>query len=173
LGIDDGWTKSPEAQSWLLQHKLPFTLFLENDAVKDNYDYFKPLQQAGMTIEDHTLTHPNLAKLSFDQQKAEICGAADTYQNVFGRRPTLLRPPEGGFNAATQQAAATCGLKAVIMWHAKANGGSMQFQDGNTHLSPGDIVLMHFRPEFLQDMDAFMKQVQQDHLQIARLEDYL
>jgi peptidoglycan/xylan/chitin deacetylase (PgdA/CDA1 family) len=173
LGIDDGWTKSPEAQDWLVQRKLPFTLFLTDAAIKDNYGYFKALQQAGMTIEDHTLTHPDLAKLTLDQQKTEICGAADIYQNVYGLRPTLLRPPDGGYNSDTQQAAAACGMKAVIMWHAKANGGSLQFQDGNQHLLPGDIVLMHFRPEFLQDMAAFMKQVQQDNLQIGRLEDYL
>jgi peptidoglycan-N-acetylglucosamine deacetylase len=173
LGIDDGWTKSPEAQDWLVQNKLPFSLFLENNAIKDNYDYFGLLQAAGMTIEDHTLTHPDMAKLSLEQQKAEICGTADTYEPVFGVRPVLFRPPYGSFNDDTRQAAAECGMKALILWHAKANGGSMQFQDGNASLQPGDIVLMHFRPEFLADMQAFIKQVQQANLQIGHLEDWL
>lgn len=173
LGIDDGWFKLPEVKDWLTEHRLPFTLFLVNDGIKDNYDYFRQLQSAGMTIQNHTLTHPDLNKLTLEQQQAEICGAADTYSAIFGRRPTLLRPPYGEVSELTRQAAASCGMKAIIMWHAKANGGSMQFQDDNQNLQPGDIVLMHFRPEFLKDMKAFIDQVSKDHLQIGRLEDWL
>jgi peptidoglycan/xylan/chitin deacetylase (PgdA/CDA1 family) len=173
LTIDDGFIKSPEVQDWLMQHKLPFTLFLMNEAIKDNYEYFGTLQSFGMTIEDHTLTHPHLASLTLEQQKAEICGAADTYQSVYGLRPTLVRPPYGEFNTETLQAAAECGMRAIIMWHAKVNGGSMQFQDTNQRLQPGDVVLMHFRPEFMQDMQAFMDQVAKDKLQIGHLEDWL
>jgi peptidoglycan/xylan/chitin deacetylase (PgdA/CDA1 family) len=173
LGLDDGWFKTPEAHDWLIQHKLPFTLFLENDAVSSNYDYFRDFQAAGMTIEDHTLTHPDMTTLDLDQQKNQICATADNYQTVFGQRPTLFRPPYGSFNDLTLQAAASCGMKAVVTWHAKANGGSIQFQDGNTQFLPGDIVLMHFRNEFLADMSAFMDQVAKDHLQIGRLEDWL
>jgi peptidoglycan-N-acetylglucosamine deacetylase len=173
LGIDDGLVKSPEAQSWLISHKLPFTLFLVDDLVKNDYDYFRSFQNAGMTIEDHTITHADLATLNLDQQKAEICGGADKFQTAFGNRPTLFRPPYGSYNEITKQAAADCGMKALIIWHAKANGGSIQFQDGNTHFLPGDIVLMHFRPEFMQDMKAFTDQVQNDHMQVGRLEDWI
>jgi hypothetical protein len=173
LGIDDGLVKSPEAKAWLISHHLPFTLFLEDDLVKNDYDYFRDLQAAGMTIEDHTITHTDLTTLNLDQQKAEICGAADRFAAAFGSRPTLFRPPYGSYNELTRQAADECGMKALIIWHAKANGGSIQFQDGNTHFLPGDIVLMHFRPEFLQDMQAFVSQVQRDGLQVGRLEDWI
>ena len=81
--------------------------------------------------------------------------------------------PFGEYNNLTIEAVRQCGLKAIVLWHAKANGGSMQFQDGKHHLEPGDIVLMHFRAEFLQDINAFINQVEQDHLQIARLEDWI
>jgi peptidoglycan/xylan/chitin deacetylase (PgdA/CDA1 family) len=173
LGIDDGLVKSPEAKDWLLSHKMPFTLFLTDDIVKADYDYFRDLQSAGMTIQDHTITHSDLTTMNLDQQRAEICGAADKFGMEFGSRPTLFRPPYGSYNSITKQAAADCGMKALIIWHAKANGGSIQFQDGNTHFLPGDIVLMHFRPEFLQDMKAFTDQVTKDGLQVGRLEDWI
>jgi peptidoglycan/xylan/chitin deacetylase (PgdA/CDA1 family) len=173
LGIDDGLVKSPEAKDWLINHKLPFTLFLEDDLVRGDYDYFRDLQAAGMTIEDHTISHPDLTTLTLDQQKVEICGAADAMHAAFGNRPALFRPPYGSVDETTRQAAAECGMKAIINWHAKANGGSIQFQDGNTHFLPGDIVLMHFRPEFLQDMKAFTDQVAADGLQVGRLEDWI
>jgi|GEM_PF-3582033 peptidoglycan/xylan/chitin deacetylase (PgdA/CDA1 family) len=173
LTIDDGWTKTSETQKWLLEHKLPATLFLINDAIKNNYDYFKSLQNAGMSIEDHTLTHPNLAKLRLARQQAQICGAADTYQDVFGHRPTLLRPPYGSFNAATIHAASSCGMQAIVMWRVVISKGVIYFQGDRTQLEPGDIVLMHFRPEFLDDVKDFVSETNRAHLQIGHLEDWL
>ncbi len=173
LTIDDGWIKTGESQKWLLGHKLPVTLFLTNDAIKDNYDYFKALQAAGLGIEDHTLSHPNLAKVPLARQQAEICGAADTYQNVFGRRPTLFRPPYGSFNAATIQAAGRCGMRAIVMWRAVISKGAIYFQSNHNQLEPGDIVLMHFRPEFLDDLKDFVSEANRAHLQVGHLEDWL
>jgi len=173
VSIDDGVVQSPEILDWLTRHHLPFTMFLYNGVIKDNYQYFAKLQAAGLPVENHTLNHPHLPKLNLDQQKTEICGAADTYAQVFGRRPTLFRPPYGAFNVDTRQAAAECGMRAIVMWHATVDRGVMHFQDDIGHLEPGDIVLMHFRPEFLQDIQVLTNQVQQDKLRIGRLEDWL
>jgi peptidoglycan/xylan/chitin deacetylase (PgdA/CDA1 family) len=172
LGIDDGWVQSPEALHWLTTQKLPFTLFLTDDAIKGNYAYFKQLQAAGMTIQDHTIAHPQLSKLTDEQQKAEICGGADKMEGAFGKRPTLFRPPYGDYNAATRRIVSECGMKAVILWHAKVNGGSMQFQ-GVDRLMNGDIVLMHFRPEFMKDMSAFMAEADKQKLTVSKLEDWV
>lgn len=173
VGIDDGVTQSLETLDWLASHHLPFTMFLYNGVVKDNYQYFAKLQAAGLTVENHTLSHSRLSKLNLDQQKAEICGAADTYAQVFGHRPTLFRPPYGAFNDITRQAAAECGMRAIVMWHATVDKGAMHFQDNIGHLEPGDIVLMHFRPELLQDIQVLTAQMQKDKLRIGRLEDWL
>ena len=173
LSIDDGWTKNPQVQQWLVERRLPLTLFVTNDAIKNNYDYFRSLQSANMTIQDHTLRHVNLTRLPLNRQKTEICATADIYQRQFGRRPTLLRPPYGDYNDKTIQAANQCAMRAIVLWTASVDKGVMNFQDDRTGLEPGDIVLMHFRSEFLQDMQAFLGQVQHDHLQIGRLEDWL
>jgi len=173
LGIDDGWVQKPETLAWLTQNQYPFTLFLTDNGIKNNYNYFLQLQNNYMTIENHTLSHPDLTRLNPDQQKAEICGAADKYETVFGNRPTLFRPPYGKANQVTLQAAKDCGMKAIIMWHALVDKGSVQFQDGLKHLEPGDIVLMHFNDNFIQDIQAFINQVNSDGLQVARLEDWV
>ncbi len=172
LSIDDGWAKPADAQKWLISHRLPFSLFLTDDAIKSNYGYFQKLQAAGMTIEDHTLHHPRLNKLSLSRQQTEICGTAGIYEKVFDRRPTLFRPPYGLMNNTTIQAAGTCGMRAVVMWHANVENGTIFYQDGD-HLLPGDIVLMHFHSNMAADLQAFSNQVRQDHLQIGRLEDWI
>lgn len=172
LGIDDGWTKSPQAAQWLTSHKLPFTIFLTDQAAKDDYGYFTQLQNSGLNIQNHTLTHPDLTKLNYEQQKAEICGQSDRLQLLYGHRPTLFRPPYGNYNDITRQVVAECGMKAIIMWRAKADGGALQFQDVN-HFEPGDIILMHFRPKFAEDMKAFMAEADRQHLSVGSLEDWV
>lgn len=173
LTIDDGVTQEPETADWLISHHLPFSLFLDDHAIRNNYAYFRRLQDAGMTIQNHTVNHARLKNMTYEQQKAEICGASDIFTNVFGKRPTLFRPPYAQFNDDTRRAVLECGMRAIVMWRAVVENGQVFFQYDKTHLNSGDIVLMHFKPGFKEDMDAFTRQVQKDHLRVGRLEDWL
>lgn len=155
LGIDDGAYKNPKVIEIMKKNKIRSSMFLADRFINDNRDFFKDLIPLGSKIENHTLNHKLLSQLPYEEQKTEICGMADLEEKVYGRRPVLFRPPGGDYNTDTQRAAADCGMKAVVLWIAKANGGSMQYQ-GDKKLHPGDIVLMHFRPEFEQDMQAFV-----------------
>jgi peptidoglycan/xylan/chitin deacetylase (PgdA/CDA1 family) len=118
------------------------------------------------------LDHRLLSQLSLNDQKLEICGEADFMEKEYGRRPILFRPPGGAYNQDTQRAAASCGMKAVVLWNAKASGGSMQYQLGHS-LRSGDIVLMHFRPEFQKDMQAFINAEKAAGLHTELLENWL
>lgn len=173
LGIDDGLVKSDQALVYITEHHYPFTLFLTNSIAGNDYGYFRRLvAEAGNTVENHTLTHPQLPKLSYEAQRKEICGQSDIIAKQFGRRPTFLRPPYGEYNDNTRRAATACGIKAIIQWHAKVNGGSIQYQVGD-HFLPGDIILMHFRPEIMDDLRAFTTEVDSQGLAVGRLEDWI
>ena len=172
LGIDDGGNKEQSEINLLAQQNVHATLFLADLFVGNKSDFFKGFIPTGSLIEDHTLNHRPMSHLSYDEQVREICGMADLEEQQFGRRPVLFRPPFGDYNKNTQRAAATCGMKAVVLWVAKANGGSMQYQVGNS-LRPGDIVLMHFRPEFAQDLKAFVEAQNAAGLHTELLEDWL
>jgi peptidoglycan/xylan/chitin deacetylase (PgdA/CDA1 family) len=173
LTIDDGVTQSPEITDLLTSQSLPFTLFLDDHAIRNDYGYFARLRDAGMSIQNHTMNHARLKTLTFEEQKAEICGASDIFTNAFGQRPTLFRPPYGQFNDDTRRAVLECGMKAIVMWRAVVENGQVYFQFEKTQLEAGDIVVMHFTPNFKSDLEAFTKQVQKDHLRIGRLEDWL
>ena len=172
LGIDDGSNKEQSEIDLLAQQNVHASLFLADLFVGNKSDFFKGFIPTGSLIENHTLNHRQMSHLSYDQQVREICGMADLEEQQFGRRPVLFRPPFGDYNRNTQRAAATCGMKAVVLWVAKANGGSMQYQVGNS-LHPGDIVLMHFRPEFAQDLKAFVEAQNAAGLHTELLEDWL
>lgn len=174
LGIDDGLFKDQSVIDIMKQNHIKASLFLSKAFITDNPDFFKQLVDLGSFVENHTLSHDTkmVTTKDYSQQKFEICGMADYIQLHYGRRPTLFRPPGGAYSDTLRQAAADCGMKAVVTWIAKANGGSMQYQIGNK-LRQGDVVLMHFRPEFKQDMQAFVDAMGESGLHTALLEDAL
>ena len=173
LTIDDGMTASPEASRLLNRYRIKAPMFLNDVYVKDKPDYFKRLIAQGMTVGSHTVDHTDLTTLDYAGQRDEICQNADNMENWLGQRPSLFRPPYGDYDWNTRRAAADCGMRALVMWSAKANGGSMQYQDGHGGLVAGDIVLMHFRPEFAQDFEAFIDAAKAAGLQPVNLSEWL
>jgi len=158
LGIDDGAYKDPSVVEVMNRYNIRASLFLSKAFIANNPDFFLQLTASDSFAENHTLSHDTrmVQNQTYEQQKREICGMADYETEHFGVRPTLYRPPGGSYSNTMRRAAAACGMRAVITWIAKANGGTMQYQVGRS-LQPGDIVLMHFRPEFRQDMEAFIE----------------
>lgn len=174
LTIDDGITKTPQMPTIMSNPDLPATLFLTRNFIQDNPGFFKSFQAQGSLIENHTVSHNiNMAtQLSYAQQLNEITAMQDYAQQQFGRRPALFRPPGGAYSNTMRKAAADAGLKAIITWEAKVDAGHMDYQVGNA-LRPGDIVLMHFRPEFPADLAAFRQAQLAAGLEVVSLQDFL
>jgi peptidoglycan/xylan/chitin deacetylase (PgdA/CDA1 family) len=172
ITIDDGFTKDPKFIQVLRDSHVRVTLFLEINAIKDNPDYFRQLEQAGAVIEAHTITHPELKGTSYDFQKHEICGSADQLGAMYGRRPLLFRPPFGDKDATTLRVVHDCGMKAAFFWKETINAGIVRFQVGSK-VQPGDIMLMHFRPTVVEDFLAGVNAIREAGLTPALLEDYV
>lgn len=171
--IDDGAVKRESDLALLEKHGIKASLFLAHDFIAADPDFYLKYTKAGHLIENHTMTHNlDFIHLSYEQQKAEICGMADMAEQKYGRRPVFFRPPGGPYTQSVQRAVADCGLKAIVDWETKANAGRMDYQVG-AGLRPGDIVLMHFRPEFPNDLAAFLAAQKAAGLKVVLLEDYL
>jgi hypothetical protein len=112
-----------------------------------------------------------LPTLGLAGQERQVCGAADDDAHTYGTRPTLMRPPYGLENRLTQAAAAACGLKAVVEWSAAVDGGRLTALGG--HLQPGYILILHFRPTLLIDLETAISAIQAAGLTVGRLESYL
>jgi peptidoglycan/xylan/chitin deacetylase (PgdA/CDA1 family) len=172
LTIDDGISKQSFEPALLKDNTVIASLFLTYNFIKDNPDFFKAFMAGGSQVEDHTIDHKLLTHLSYDEQKQEICGGADLLAQLYVRRPKLFRPPGGSYNEDTKRAAAACGMKAVVLWTATVDKGTVHYQVG-TKLRPGNIVLMHFRPEFQQDFQAFIEAEKAAGLHTELLEDWV
>ncbi len=170
--IDDGWTRDPAVLSFLAAHHVVVTAFLIGREARADPGYWRALVAQGGLVEDHTDTHPNLARRPLEAQVGQICGPLDDDQRLFGRRPTLFRPPYGSMDADTLVAAGRCGLSAVVLWDATVDHGRFRRATAGP-LSPGDIVLLHWTPRLAGDLQVLTSVLDRSGLHAALLEDYL
>lgn len=116
LTFDDGMQSVFEnALPVIREHRVPAHLFLTTGAVgRDNrwptqpadapryemlsWDQVESLHEAGVSIESHTHTHPDLRKLTEAEIRGE-CDKADTLiQDRLGRKPGYFAYPYGYFS---------------------------------------------------------------------------
>ncbi|MET9725796.1 polysaccharide deacetylase family protein [Streptomyces zaomyceticus] len=182
LTIDDGAEKDPELLRMMKELRIPYSAFLSDYVVKDDYGYFARMQKSqetGVSLHNHTLNHRYLPGLSYKQQKREICGMQDVIEKRFGKRPPLFRPPYGNYNEDTLRAAKSCGVEAVPLWAAEAFPDHMEWREWDRDLHPGDIVLTHFRGKgdwkgTMPDMiRRVMNVITSKGYAVAKLEDYV
>ncbi|MFN2642250.1 MAG: polysaccharide deacetylase family protein [Actinomycetota bacterium] len=172
ITIDDGNYRDPRVLDLIRKTHLPVSAFLINSAVNVKPSFWQAMARAGVKIEDHTLTHPRLTSSGYAAQKKQICGPMRHYRSLFGRTPTLFRPPYGSYDARTLRATSDCGLTAAVNWSATYGGGVLKTWSGSK-LRPGDIILMHFKPTLYNDLLKMMRILKSENLGVGSLERYL
>ncbi|MFF7454897.1 polysaccharide deacetylase family protein [Kitasatospora sp. NPDC008115] len=182
LTIDDGAEKDPAFVEMLTDLKVPVSMFLTRDIVKDDYGYFKRLQALGNHVHNHTSGHAQLSRAAPEKQKAEVCDAQDALTRQYGTPPLLFRPPygDGAHTPALNAVVRQCGPGAIVLWRESMQIHDMQYQAADRKLRPGDIVLAHFRgPKDLkgetmtQMFGELLARIQEQGFAVARLEDYI
>ncbi|MEV5332752.1 polysaccharide deacetylase family protein [Streptomyces werraensis] len=179
LTIDDGAEKDPGFLRMMTELKVPYSAFLSDYVVNDDYGYFKDMQKRGVSLHNHTLRHPYLPALSHAEQKREICGMQDVIEKRYGTRPVLFRPPYGNYDKATLRAAKSCGITNVPLWNEEVFADHWEYREWDRRIRAGDIVLSHFRGRddwdgTMRDMvRRFLDKVTAEGYAVARLEDYL
>ncbi|MET7690043.1 polysaccharide deacetylase family protein [Streptomyces sp. NPDC005483] len=179
LTIDDGAEKDPAFLRMMSDLKIPYTAFLSDYLIKDDYGYFRKMQDTGVVLDNHTLHHPYLPGLSYARQKREICGMQDVMEKRYGTRPALFRPPYGNYNEDTLRAAGSCGIRYAPIWNEEVFVDHWEYREEDQRIHPGDIVLSHFRGRedwkgTMPDMvRRFLDKVTAEGYAVARLEDYL
>ena len=172
LTIDDGIVRDPAAMKYLVDNKMPATLFLVSGEFRQDPAYFAQILTVGGTISSHTMQHPNLKGLSLERQKSEICNMKNAIAEELGDAGHLMRPPYGSSDENTRRASASCGINAVVNWNSELWEGHVDILQ-RPGLQPGDIFLTHFRGDLLDNLIAFKAALDEQGFTIGRLEDYL
>ncbi|MDP4014150.1 MAG: polysaccharide deacetylase family protein [Candidatus Nanopelagicales bacterium] len=170
LTIDDGYLRDPALLRLLRRRDVPATAFLSVHAARNGWAYWRRFGRQ-QSIQNHTISHPWLARLSLGQQEKQICNANRAIRRHTTADPWMMRPPYGEHGTTTMRAAATCGIKYVVMWSATLTSG-LNYQVGN-RLRSGDIILAHFNPGVTGAIRRALNEIDRQGFRVARLEEYL
>ncbi len=172
ITIDDGWFPSRRVLSLMKRDHLPLTAFLIGQAAQEHPNYWKAFAAAGGVIEDHTVSHPWLTRVSAQAAEAQWAGPVHSYPGWFHQRPLVGRPPYGAVDRTVRSAARAAHLRAIIMWSAEWNPANRKAgltTWNRLPLAPGEIVLLHWVPGLYSELLDVLTICRAQHLQPAPL----
>ncbi|WP_327324295.1 polysaccharide deacetylase family protein [Streptomyces sp. NBC_01210] len=104
----------------LKEKKVHATFFLlgKNHVLK-HPDLVRRIADEGHEVANHTWSHRRLDELSADEIRGELSRTQEAIARITGRRPTLMRPPQGRINDDVTKVSRELGL-AQILWSATA-----------------------------------------------------
>jgi peptidoglycan/xylan/chitin deacetylase (PgdA/CDA1 family)/uncharacterized caspase-like protein/regulator of sirC expression with transglutaminase-like and TPR domain len=79
-----------------------------------NSNVSRRVLEAGHLLANHSYSHPDLTKLSTDDQSKEINNTILLLEKVIGAKPTLFRPPYGAKNSVVRKEVESLGLKSIL-----------------------------------------------------------
>lgn len=170
ITIDDGGFISDSLVRYLNTHHIPVTSFVMPEPLVWQWGQYRRIKS--MTFENHSNTHGHMRRMTFAQQKEEICRAGKIIRRRTKASPILFRPPGGDWNDTTKRAMAACGVRYLVLWNAIADDQIIRMRP-SWKLLPGDIILMHYRKSLISSLQWLMEQIRHDGLKPALLRDYV
>ncbi|MFF9331310.1 MULTISPECIES: polysaccharide deacetylase family protein [Streptomyces] len=104
----------------LEEERVPATFFLLGKRHIDTYpELVRRMADEGHEVASHTWTHRILTELEPDAIREELERTNDEIERLTGRRPTLMRPPQGRTNDTVHEISRELGLSEVL-WSVTA-----------------------------------------------------
>lgn len=118
LTFDDGPDSvyTPQILDVLSQNQVRGTFFLMGNRAKLFPDVVKRIVQEGHVVGNHTMTHPDILKLTTEKTRENISQAEDTLTPLIGYRTALFRSPYGSLDAERIKEIEKLGYK-IIAWN--------------------------------------------------------
>lgn len=83
-----------EATLFMITSKIDQKFYLSKDMIKE-------MDSNGINIQSHTVSHPELSKLSYEEQLYELSESKKVLENILGREISYVSYPYGQFNKSS------------------------------------------------------------------------
>ncbi|MFI8201617.1 polysaccharide deacetylase family protein [Streptomyces sp. NPDC085937] len=104
----------------LKEEQVPATFFLLGERHIDTYpELVRRMAAEGHELASHTWTHRILTDLEPDEIRRELVRTNEEIERLTGRRPTLMRPPQGRTDDTVHEVSRELGL-AEVLWSVTA-----------------------------------------------------
>lgn len=149
LTFDISWgtIMPPKVIAILVREKVPATFFLSGPWSGQHPEVVAELRRDGFQLESHGQAHVNYSGLTRDGVSENILAAQAILEPLTGKKPDMVRPPNGDYDERTLEVAQQLGY-TVVLWGTDSrdwmNPGIGVITSRVLRLAhPGDIVLLH------------------------------
>lgn len=137
------------------EYNVKATFFLVGIWVEKYPDMVKKIYENGFEIGTHSNTHPDMTKLSAEDQKFELQTSMNLIKNITGKDVKIFRPPYGAYNDTLINTATSLGL-VTIQWDVDSLDwkGISAMEINNRVLNGvrnGSIILCHNNSDHILD----------------------
>ncbi|GAA0540666.1 hypothetical protein GCM10011581_38110 [Saccharopolyspora subtropica] len=135
--VDDGSVSQTVGARILSKYRMRGTFYVSSGAIGTpgylSMDDLRAIAAAGHEIGGHTVNHPDLATVSIQEARREICQDRANL-TALGLRPTSFAYPFGSFTPAAQQAVRDCGYNSARVT------GSIRTAHGCANCAPAESI---------------------------------
>ena len=149
LTFDDGPDPefTPQVLDVLARHRALATFFLVGRRARRHPELARRIVAAGHNVGSHSLTHPEVAELSWRAIGREYRGGRRAVEHAVGSRVRLFRPPKGHLDARSAAIMRLCGLRPWLWtldpedWRPEMTAARILERIGTPR--DGDVLLLH------------------------------
>lgn len=135
----------------LIDEGVPAAFFILKQLVREQVPLLQQWNEAGFLTCNHTLTHPNIARIDAQALRDEITGLATMYREATGQEMgRFFRPPEGAYSIDALKTVEELGYRTVFWSAAYADWDNAHQMEENAALDlllkrthNGAILLLH------------------------------
>ncbi len=149
LTFDISWgtVMPPKIIAILVREKVPATFFLSGPWSGQHPEIVAELRHDGFQLESHGQAHVNYSGLTRSGVSQNLLAAQAILEPLTGKRPDMVRPPNGDYDQRALEVAQQLGY-TVVLWgtdsHDWMNPGVGVITGRVLRFAhPGDIVLLH------------------------------
>lgn len=174
LTFDDGPSKyTKEIADILTKYEAGGTFFFIGVNTKKYPDYVQYVHSNDFTIGSHSMTHPNLASLTYNDQIAEIQQSTKVIEEIINDEVILFRPPYEAFNEETEKIIQENNYK-MILWNQDPEDWKTRDADKIYHYiqnidASGSIILLHESQAVIDALPRILEHLNKQGLKIVNL----
>ncbi len=176
LTFDDGPSSVlNEILDILKQENAPAVFFWQTRLLYEKRPWKRVLDE-GHIIGTHTINHPNLQMLTYEQQYKQLSNSVSKIERITGQKVTFFRPPFGQYNKETIQAAEALNLTTVmwrvasIDWELKCDPQQI-IDNVIDNLEDGAIILLHELRQTVDILPEMIKKIREKGYQFTLLQN--
>ncbi|WP_245830920.1 polysaccharide deacetylase family protein [Sediminibacillus massiliensis] len=177
INVAWGTENIPPMLKVLKQHNVKANFFIEGKWASQNRDIVVMIQEEGHLIGNHAYNHPDMRRLSEQENREQIVQTNDILKAITGETPIWFAPPSGSYNDTVVRLASDLNMQTVL-WSVdtidwRKPTVDVMLNRVSEKLHPGAMILMHPTDVIRDGLDDLVKDIKGKNYKIGTVEKLL